>query len=362
MPLAWLLAILISVAGCSLLNPSEPTSMPPASGTAVTSSSTGVASTGGTSSLATSASASASESVTSSTTATTTDTKPATGTATTAGTSTAAPTSAATTAGPTPSPTTVRPTTTATAAIDLSKLSLTARSWSYNRPAGTSLFKDIRVTIPSAAATLIAPWSVIWQARPASQKTVYLTMDEGYEFETNTSEILDIAAGRDVRIAFFITGSYLRSQPALVRRMVAEGHLVLNHTDTHPNLAALYAEKGATAVLASLQKLETEYRSLTGQSMRRYVRPPSGAYSERLLALLKQNGFRTVFWSFAYRDWLTAEQPEPADALHAILGELHDGSVILLHAVSNTNVAILPQVIDGIRARGYRIGSLTDIP
>ncbi len=376
-PLAWLLAILLSVAGCSLLNPSEPSGVQPTSGTAETSgsgtSSAGTSSAGtssaGTSgasssapgtSTAASASASVSESTSSAATATATDTTPTTGAATTAGTSTAAPTSAASTAAPTASPTTVRPTTTASA--DLSKLSLTARSWSYNRPASTSLFKDIRVTIPSAAATLIAPWSVIWQARPASQKTVYLTMDEGYEFETNTSEILDIAASRNVRIAFFITGSYLRSQPALVRRMLAEGHLVLNHTDTHPNLAALYAEKGAAAVMASLQKLETEYRVLTGQSMRRYVRPPSGAYSERLLGLLKQNGYRTVFWSFAYRDWLTAEQPDPADALRAVLGELHDGSVILLHAVSNTNVAILPQVIDGIRARGYRIGSLTDIP
>lgn len=242
----------------------------------------------------------------------------------------------------------------------MSKLSTFVRGWSYNRP--QELYKDVRVTIPSNIATLIAPWSVLWQAKPTGTRTVYLTMDEGYEFETNTREILDIAKSKNVRIAFFITGSYLRSQPALVKRMVGEGHLVLNHTDTHPNLATLYNEKGAASVLANLSKLETEFKALTGKTMPRLLRPPEGAYSERLLGLLTQNGYRTIFWSFAYRDWLTAEQPSQADARRYVLGELHDGSVLLLHAVSNTNVAILPQLIDDIRARGYRFGVLTDIP
>lgn len=187
-------------------------------------------------------------------------------------------------------------------------------------------------------------------------------MDEGYEFEQNTSEILDVAAAKKVHIAFFITGSYLRNQPDLVKRMVAEGHLVLNHSDTHPNLANLYREQGAESVMANITKLEREFKALTGKTMLKYIRPPEGAYSERLLGLMHQNGYRTVFWSFAYRDWLTNEQPEREAARRAILGELHDGSVILLHAVSNTNVALLPELIDEIRARGYSFGRLTDIP
>jgi len=187
-------------------------------------------------------------------------------------------------------------------------------------------------------------------------------MDEGYEFEQNTSEILDIAAAKKVHIAFFITGSYLRNRPDLVKRMVAEGHLVLNHSDTHPNLANLYREQGAESVMANITKLEREFKALTGKTMLKYIRPPEGAYSERLLGLMHKNGYRTVFWSFAYRDWLTNEQPDRETARRAILGELHDGSVILLHAVSNTNVALLPELIDEIRARGYSFGRLTDIP
>ncbi len=187
-------------------------------------------------------------------------------------------------------------------------------------------------------------------------------MDEGYEYEENTREILDIAREKDVPIAFFITGTYLRNRPDLVRRMVSEGHLVLNHTDHHPNLAKLLSDKGTVAVMAELDKLADDFATVTGSTMPRLVRPPEGTYSERLLGLMKLNGYRAVFWSFAYRDWITDDQPDPEYALDLVLGELHDGSVLLLHAVSDTNVAILPQMIDAARKRGYRFGKLTEIP
>jgi len=358
LPLAMLLAVLLAVAGCSLLNPSD------SSGPSPTGSGT---SSGGPSSATTAVPSSAGSSATVTVPTTARPTSGTTSSATSAAT-TAATTTTATTARPTTAITATTATTATTgtsgttAPVSLASLSLDPRGWFYSRPADANLNKDIRVTIPSDIARLIAPWNAIWQAKPTGQKTVYLTMDEGYEFETNSSEILDIAARKSVRIAFFITGTYLRSQPGLVRRMINEGHLVLNHTDTHPNLATLYRDKGADTVLANLAKLESEYRGVTGKTMPRLVRPPEGAYSERLLGLLKQNGYRAVFWSFAYRDWLTAEQPTQAEARKQVLGELHDGSVILLHAVSNTNVAILPQLIDDIRARGYRFGSLLDIP
>ncbi len=323
------------------------------------------------------------------TTSTTTQTTGTTSTATTAATTvvptttqTAATTQPTTTRPPVTQPTTKATTkattkpatsttkaTTATTktsttapATDLTKLSAATAGWYYNRPAAADLFKDKRVTIPGSVASLIAPWSVIWQAKPTGRKTVYLTMDEGYEFEKNTSEILATAAAKKVHIAFFITGTYLRNQPELVKRMVAEGHLVLNHTNTHPNLGNLYREQGAETVMANITQLELEFKALTGKSMPKYLRPPEGAYSERLLGLLDQHGYRTVFWSFAYRDWLTNEQPTLEAARRTILGELHDGSVILLHAVSNTNVALLPELIEEIRARGYSFGRLTDIP
>ena len=164
----------------------------------------------------------------------------------------------------------------------------------------------------------------------------------------------------NVTASFFITGSYIRHNPAKVRRMAEEGHQILNHTDNHPNLVDLLDQKGPEAVLGELQRVEQAYADLTGRRMPPIMRPPEGSYSERMLALLDRAGYTTAFWSFAYRDWLTDEQPDPAQALKKILDNLHPGSVILLHAVSETNVSILPDLIDTARARGYSFATLPE--
>lgn len=227
----------------------------------------------------------------------------------------------------------------------------TAQGWSFNRP--VKLNADLPATITSGIANLISPFAVVWQLPQKGRKTVYLTMDEGYEYNENTTEILDIALRKKVPITFFITDYYIESRPDLVIRMADEGHLVANHTVSHPNLAELLAMSGSSAVMSELTALETKYKDLTGLKLSRYIRPPMGAYSQKLLAVLNTGGFYPVFWSYAYRDWLVDDQPDPTTALAQILGELHDGSVILIHAVSKTNVQILPELIDGIRARGY---------
>lgn len=342
MGLVWIILILALVAGCTWLAPQD--SRPSESGT--------TGRTSGSSSSPTGLPTSAQPTLTTSSGATSvpkTTGPPSAGTSGSPSTGTIMPT----TGGPTSA------TTAPTTIGGLTAYSASPVSWSYIVP--KPLNQGIRATIPAATARLIAPWPVLWQAATGSVPTVYLTMDEGYEFENNTAKILDIAREKSVSIAFFVTGSYLRAHPDLVRRMLDEGHLVLNHTDQHPDLAATLRDKGADAVLSDIRKLETEFRTLTGRTMLRLIRPPAGVYSQRLLALLARERYTAVFWSFAYRDWLTDEQPAWDSARSAILGQLHDGSVLLLHAVSNTNVQLLPELIDAIRARGYRIGILSEI-
>jgi peptidoglycan-N-acetylmuramic acid deacetylase len=219
-------------------------------------------------------------------------------------------------------------------------------------PAAT-LGADQPATLPRSVLDLIAPWDVLWQMQGTDGKVLYLTMDNGYEYENLTATILDVARDKQVPITFFITGSYLARNPDLVRRMAAEGHLVANHTRSHPNLVDLLANKGPQAVLDELTAVSTEFEKLTGREMPLLMRPPEGSYSQRLLALLSGAGYRTAFWSYAYRDWLTDDQPDPQAALQKILANLHPGSILLLHAVSATNAAILPDLIDEARSRGY---------
>jgi delta-lactam-biosynthetic de-N-acetylase len=239
----------------------------------------------------------------------------------------------------------------------LELLDNTKTGWYYMpaEPPGS----DVPASVPGSVQTLIQNTRSLWQEQNPQGKPLYLTMDEGYEYQNLTAGILDIARDFDVTISFFITGSYLAKNPRTVQRMVDEGHLVLNHTEHHPNLPLLLEEEGPEVALNELRQVERAFFDLTGQQMLPFIRPPEGSYSERLLTLLDQAGYRTVFWSFAYRDWLTDAQPEPEAALEKVLANLHPGSILLLHAVSETNQIILPQLITAARSRGYRFEPLT---
>ena len=203
-------------------------------------------------------------------------------------------------------------------------------------------------TIDSKIAALIAKYNVYWQI-PTTQKVVYLTVDEGYEYKQNTLSILNTLKTKGVKATFFITGGYYNSHPELVKKMMAEGHQVANHTINH--------YRASTVLNQSTQKYIDDVVNLDKlvPGLVKFHRPPEGGYSERSLKILKDLGYKTVFWSFAYRDWETANQPDPVAAKQKILDNIHPGSILLLHAVSDTNVSILGDVIDGIRAKGYTI-------
>ena len=84
-------------------------------------------------------------------------------------------------------------------------------------------------------------------------------------------------------------------------------------------------------------------------------RPPMGEYSVRSLAVAQSLGYKTMNWSFAYKDWDTNNQPDEASAQEKMLNDAHGGAIYLIHAVSRTNAAVLGNVIDGIRAKGFVI-------
>jgi peptidoglycan-N-acetylmuramic acid deacetylase len=82
-------------------------------------------------------------------------------------------------------------------------------------------------------------------------------------------------------------------------------------------------------------------------------RPPMGEFSEASLALTRDCGYKTMMWSFAYADWDTKNQPDPAVSEKKLVNAAHEGAIYLLHSVSKTNAEILGSVIDGIRAKGF---------
>lgn len=234
--------------------------------------------------------------------------------------------------------------------LNVSGLSNKALSWWY-RPG------QPKSTIDEGIANMIAKYGAVWQ-RPTGANKLYLTFDEGYEYNNNTAKILDTLAEKNVKALFFVTGHYVKSQPELVSRMVNEGHYVGNHTVDHLNPPKALAEN---KFVADIQGLEQIYADIIGGNMSPFYRPPEGGYSEATLSAAESLGYRTVFWSFAYKDWETKNQPGEQAAIEKITSNFHDGSIILLHAVSDTNTKVLGQIIEKAREMGYTFGDISEL-
>lgn len=238
---------------------------------------------------------------------------------------------------------------------DYSSLSNEKAGWWFNPKKAGGNGKS---TIPEKTANLLNKYNGIWQAK-TDEKVMYLTFDEGYEYNNNTAKILDTLKAKGVKAAFFVTGAYVKSNLDLVNRMENEGHLVCNHSVNHLNqVEAIKNPKKLEDDIAGLQNL---YKEKTGNNLASFLRPPEGVYSERTLKFINDMGYRPVFWSFAYKDWLRDNQPDKKFAIEKITGQFHPGSVLLLHAVSDTNAEILGEIIDQAVNMGYRFGSLYEL-
>ena len=189
------------------------------------------------------------------------------------------------------------------------------------------------------------------------EKVLYLTFDAGYE-NGCTAKILDTLKEKQVPAAFFLVGNYIRQSPDLVRRMVAEGHTVGNHTMHHYDMSRL-SDKAAFS--KELTDLEALYKETVGQELPKYYRPPQGIYSEENLKMAQELGYKTLFWSLAYVDWNNDAQPTKEAAFAKLLPRTHNGAVVLLHSTSKTNAEILGELIDKWKEAGYRFGTLEEL-
>ncbi|MDR0531627.1 MAG: polysaccharide deacetylase family protein [Oscillospiraceae bacterium] len=197
--------------------------------------------------------------------------------------------------------------------------------------------------------------AVVYDNRSAG-KTLYLTFDCGYE-NGNTAKILDVLKEKQTPAAFFCTIDEMKSAPEVVARMIGEGHIVGNHSVTHPSFAAIDRAAMAKEVLEADNYLRKNF----GYSAP-FFRFPMGEYTESALEAVGSLGFTSVFWSAAYSDWDVNQQKGAQYARDTVLSRLHPGAIVLLHSVSNDNAEAMAQIIDRAREEGYTFRKLTDLP
>ena len=127
---------------------------------------------------------------------------------------------------------------------------------------------------------------------------------------------------------------------------------------THPDMSKISSEDSFQKELQGVEKI---YKETTGKEMEKLYRPPQGIYSTDNLALAKELGYSTFFWSLAYVDWIQDQQPSREEAFQKLLGRIHPGAIVLLHNTSSTNGLILDDLLTKWEEMGYRFCSLKEL-
>lgn len=190
-----------------------------------------------------------------------------------------------------------------------------------------------------------------------TQNTIYLTFDCGYE-NGNTEPILDALKKHDVKATFFVVGNFLETSPEMVKRMIAEGHTVGNHTYHHLDMSSI---SSMDAFKKETQDVENLFEQITGTPITKFYRPPQGKYNIENLKMAQELGYHTFFWSLAYVDWYQDKQPTKDEAFGKLLKRIHPGAIVLLHSTSSTNAQILDELLTKWEEMGYTIKPLTEL-
>jgi peptidoglycan/xylan/chitin deacetylase (PgdA/CDA1 family)/carbon monoxide dehydrogenase subunit G len=218
-----------------------------------------------------------------------------------------------------------------------------------------SITRHLMLSVLVLALALIGlPLQPAEAVTPCSKGTVALTFDDG-PHGTYTPKVLDILKGRKAKATFFQVGSQVASYPKITRRAHNEGHRVANHTWKHENLTKLTN----SAIRDTLRRTNRRIAD-TGAATPTLVRPPYGATNSRVRTVISDLGMFHVLWTVDPQDWRSGRSASTITNL--VLNNLHNGANILLHdgvANSKNTVAALPKIIDGIRSRGYCIGTLS---
>jgi len=186
----------------------------------------------------------------------------------------------------------------------------------------------------------------------SGSKRIALTFDDG-PHPAFTSQILSVLRKYQAKATFFMVGMQVHSFPELARDISADGHELANHTYTHPNLEGL----GPIGVQQELLRTRVAIREVTGKDTV-FFRPPGGRYNGEVRKAIASLGYRTVLWS---SNILSPKTDSPRLIANAMLREIDDGGIVLLHNGRDYTTDVLPVLLPELKKRGYRFVTISEL-
>ncbi len=180
-----------------------------------------------------------------------------------------------------------------------------------------------------------------------------MTFDDG-PHPQNTPRLLDMLKQRNIKATFFLVGECVAQYPQIVKRIVAEGHEIGNHSWSHPQLSKMTD----AAVKDQLQKTHDAIVSACGV-VPKLMRPPYGAFTQRQQRWCNGEwGYKIILWDVDPLDWKVRNSEHVESE---ILKQTVAGSIILSHDIHKTTVDAMPATLDALAAKGYKFVTVPEL-
>ncbi len=202
-------------------------------------------------------------------------------------------------------------------------------------------------TVPPAGAKLA------YSQVNITQPVLAMTFDDGPS-PALTPKLLDILKERNIKATFFVVGRNAKAYPDIIRRMVAEGHEIGNHTWTHPSLTS----RSDDQIRSELQ--QSEDALVAAANYRPHlIRPPYGAINARIKQLMfSEFGYSTIMWSVDPQDW---RRPGVGVVTSRLVNGAHPGAIMLAHDIHAATITAMPGVFDQLLAKGYQFVTVSQL-
>ncbi len=182
---------------------------------------------------------------------------------------------------------------------------------------------------------------------------VALTFDDG-PAKASTPQLLDILAKKGVKVTFFLVGENVKANPEIVKRELAEGHELGNHSWNHPDLA----RKSDDVVRSQILQTQDAVFTATGTKPK-VLRPPYGAMTDHQKKWVHDElGLNVIIWAVDPLDW---KKPGSAVVAQRVISETKPGDIILTHDIHQGTVDAVPAIIDALQAKGYKFVTVSQL-